>query len=211
MELDGKGAVNFEQLKDLIRKECDKWDRCYAHLEDKYKKLEHQVTNQDQQKTWQRGADNQQAMDQAPQRKTNLTKGKLQTNEAIAQEAYPQTTQVKQTEKLPKTQDEPSKATAVQGQKTKTNLHCPRKTNPIGSSTMLLAGKKPTPKQQQKNYYHSSVSPLTKIYPHDTMLPSLLPPHQHGTTSHDHPTSHSMTSQKNINPKKTCGHYWDLD
>ena len=50
MELDGEGAANFEQLKDLIRKECDKWDCCYAHLEDKYKKLEHQVTNQDQQK-----------------------------------------------------------------------------------------------------------------------------------------------------------------
>ena len=47
MELDGEGAANFEQLKDLIRKECDK----RAHLEDKYKKLEHQVSNQDQQKT----------------------------------------------------------------------------------------------------------------------------------------------------------------
>ena len=49
MELDGEGTANFEQLKDLIRKECDKRDRRYAHLEDKYKKLEHQVTNQDQQ------------------------------------------------------------------------------------------------------------------------------------------------------------------
>ena len=48
MELDGEGAANFEQLKDLICKECDKWDSHYAHLEDKYKKLEHQVTNQDQ-------------------------------------------------------------------------------------------------------------------------------------------------------------------
>ena len=50
MELNGEGAVNFEQLNDLIHKECDKWDRHYAHLEDKYKKLEHHVTNQDQQK-----------------------------------------------------------------------------------------------------------------------------------------------------------------
>ena len=95
MELDGEGAANFEQLKDLIRKECDKRDRCYAHLEDKYKKLEHQVSSQDQQKTWQRGANNQQATDQVPQRKTNPTKGKPRTNEAIAQEAFPQTTQVK--------------------------------------------------------------------------------------------------------------------
>ena len=68
MELDSEGAANFEQLKDLIHKECDKWDHRYAHLEDKYKKLEHKVTNHDQQKNMacQRGAGNQQAMDQAP-------------------------------------------------------------------------------------------------------------------------------------------------
>ena len=50
MELDREGAVNFEQLKDLIHKECDKLDCRYAHLEEKYKKLEHQVTHHDQQK-----------------------------------------------------------------------------------------------------------------------------------------------------------------
>ena len=50
MELDGEGTVNFEQLKDLICKECDKRDCHYTHLDDKYKKLEHQVSNQDQQK-----------------------------------------------------------------------------------------------------------------------------------------------------------------
>ena len=35
MELDREGAANFEQLQDLIRKECDKRDRKYARLEDK--------------------------------------------------------------------------------------------------------------------------------------------------------------------------------
>ena len=65
-------------------------------------------------KTWQRGADNQQAMDSAPRRKTNLTKSKPRTNEAIAQ-----TTQVKQTDEYPKTQDETPKTTVVQGQKRK--------------------------------------------------------------------------------------------
>ena len=44
MELDGEGAANFEQLQDLIRKECDKRDRKYARLEDKCNKLEQQVT-----------------------------------------------------------------------------------------------------------------------------------------------------------------------
>ena len=32
MELDGEGAANFEQLQDLILKECDKRDRKYARL-----------------------------------------------------------------------------------------------------------------------------------------------------------------------------------
>ena len=45
MELDGEGAVDFEQLQDLIRKECDKRDRKYAQLEDKCNKLEQQVKN----------------------------------------------------------------------------------------------------------------------------------------------------------------------
>ena len=40
MELDGEGPANFEQLQDLIWKECDKRDRKDARLEDKYNKLE---------------------------------------------------------------------------------------------------------------------------------------------------------------------------
>ena len=43
-------AANFEQLQDLIEKECDKRDRKYARLEDKCNKLEQQVTQKDQQK-----------------------------------------------------------------------------------------------------------------------------------------------------------------
>ena len=42
MELDGEGAADFEQLQDLIRKECDKCDRKYAQMEDKCNKLEQQ-------------------------------------------------------------------------------------------------------------------------------------------------------------------------
>ena len=45
MELDGEGAADFEQLQNLIRKECDKRDRKYAQLEDKCNKLEQQVKN----------------------------------------------------------------------------------------------------------------------------------------------------------------------
>ena len=139
MELDGKGAANFEKLKDLNHKECDKRDHCYAHLEDKYKKLEHKVSNQDQQKTWRRGADNQQVTDQAPRRKTNPTKGNLRTNEAIAQEAFPQTTQVKQTETL-KTRMSHRKQQQYKA-KNKNKQHRPRITNQIRNDTRLLAGK----------------------------------------------------------------------
>ena len=50
MELDGEGAANFEQLQDLIRKDCDKRDRKYAWLEDKCNKLEQQVKQKNPQK-----------------------------------------------------------------------------------------------------------------------------------------------------------------
>ena len=66
MEVDGEGATNFEQLHDLIRKECDKRDRKYARLEDKYNKLEQQVTQKNHQKTCHRGADLQTTKNPAP-------------------------------------------------------------------------------------------------------------------------------------------------
>ena len=44
MELDGEGTANFEQLKDLIQKECNKRDHHYATLEERYKQLEHNLT-----------------------------------------------------------------------------------------------------------------------------------------------------------------------
>ena len=50
MELDGEGAANYEQLQDLICKKCDKHDRRYAQLEEKYNKLEHDVTHTKEQK-----------------------------------------------------------------------------------------------------------------------------------------------------------------
>ena len=77
MELDGEGAANFEQLQDLIRKECDKRDRKYAQLEDKCNKLEQQVTQKDHQKTCHRGAVLQTKKNPAPRRTTNQTKGTL--------------------------------------------------------------------------------------------------------------------------------------
>ena len=39
MELDAEGGAGFEQLQDLIKKECDKRDKKYQSLEQKYNKL----------------------------------------------------------------------------------------------------------------------------------------------------------------------------
>ena len=40
MELDAEGGASFEQLLDLIKKECDKQDKKYRSLEQKYNKLQ---------------------------------------------------------------------------------------------------------------------------------------------------------------------------
>ena len=39
MELDAEGGASFEQLQELIKKECDKRDKKYRSLEQKYNKL----------------------------------------------------------------------------------------------------------------------------------------------------------------------------
>ena len=72
MELDGEGAANFEQLKEQICKECDKHDRCYATLKQKYKQLESDISTQrQQQKPHDRGASPLQPQTLAPPRKPN--------------------------------------------------------------------------------------------------------------------------------------------
>ena len=50
MELDAEGGASFEQLQELIKKECDKRDKNYRSLEQKYNKL-HESLKQPQQKT----------------------------------------------------------------------------------------------------------------------------------------------------------------
>ena len=40
MELDAEGGASFEQLQELIKKECDKRDKKYRFLEQKYNKLQ---------------------------------------------------------------------------------------------------------------------------------------------------------------------------
>ena len=50
MELDAKGGTGFEQLQDLIKKECDKRDKKYRFLKQKYNKLQDSFDNSQLQK-----------------------------------------------------------------------------------------------------------------------------------------------------------------
>ena len=72
MELDSEGAAYYEQLKELVHKECDKHDPRYVTLKQKYKQLESDISTwRQQQKTCNRGASPLQPQTLAPPRKTN--------------------------------------------------------------------------------------------------------------------------------------------
>ena len=62
MELDAEGGASCEQFQDLIKKECDKRDKKYCSLEQKYNKLQDSFDNSQPQKNLhtrgQRGASN---------------------------------------------------------------------------------------------------------------------------------------------------------
>ena len=53
MELDAEGGARFEQLQNLIKKECDKRDKKYRSLEQKYNKLQASFENSQSQKNLQ--------------------------------------------------------------------------------------------------------------------------------------------------------------
>ena len=107
MELDGEGAADFEQLQDLIRKECDKRDRKYAQLEDKCNKLEQQVKNPQKNMTKRGHSPNHE--EPGASKKTNQIKGMLQNNKGVAQKAFPPTTLAPKTDETTKAQDKQAK------------------------------------------------------------------------------------------------------
>ena len=50
MELDAEGGASFEQLQELIKKECDKRDKKYRSLEQKYNTLQESLEHLQQKK-----------------------------------------------------------------------------------------------------------------------------------------------------------------
>ena len=55
MELDAAGGASFEQLQEMIKKECDKHDKKYRSLEQKNNKLQESVEHSQQKKMSMRG------------------------------------------------------------------------------------------------------------------------------------------------------------
>ena len=137
MELDGEDAVNFEQLQDLIRKECDKRDRKYAQLEDKCNKLEQQVKNP--QKNMPKRGRSPTTKNPALRRKTNQIKGTLQNNKGVAQKALPTKTLAQKTDNTMKAQDKQAKKRTIPSKKVQTNLHRRHKANQLGIHPTILA------------------------------------------------------------------------
>ena len=115
MELDGEGAANFEQLQDLIRKECDIRERKYARLEDKCNKLEQQVSQKNPQKNMpQRGrSPNHEESGTSKKNKSN------QRNTMNQQTTHPKSAPVNKSgpknRRNPKSQGQAGEKTAVPG------------------------------------------------------------------------------------------------
>ena len=55
MERDAEGGASFEQLQELIKKECDKRDKNYCSLEQKYNKLQESLEQSQQKNSKTRG------------------------------------------------------------------------------------------------------------------------------------------------------------
>ena len=80
MELDAEGGASFEQLQELIKKECDKRDKKYRSLEQKYNKLYDSVEHSQKQKNMPargpRGASNKKKSQPSNQRKVANQRGR---------------------------------------------------------------------------------------------------------------------------------------
>ena len=90
MELDAEGGASFEQLQELIKKVCDKRDKNYRLLEQKYNKLQESL-KQPQQKTRQRGAkEAPQTKRSHPQPQRGWSTSKRQTQPQGSRRPHPQ-------------------------------------------------------------------------------------------------------------------------
>ena len=90
MELDAEGCASFEQLQDLIKKECDKREKNYRSLEQKYNKLQESLEQAQPKnsKQWgQGGASNKKKSSPATARRTQQRGGSLSKRQMQPQNA----------------------------------------------------------------------------------------------------------------------------
>ena len=79
MELDTEGGASFEQLQELIKKECDKRDKKYQSLEQKYNTLQESLEHSQQKKMPRRGprgASNKKKSQPSNQRRVTTQRGR---------------------------------------------------------------------------------------------------------------------------------------
>ena len=80
MKLDAEGGATFEQLQELIKKECDKHDKKYRSLEQKYNKLQESLEHSQQQKNMplrgRRGASNKKKSQPSNHRRVTTQRGR---------------------------------------------------------------------------------------------------------------------------------------
>ena len=147
MELDGEGAANFEQLQDLIRKECDKRDRKYAQLEDKCNKLEQQVKNP--QKTCQRGAALQITKNPAPRRKNKSNQGNSPKQNRSRSKSTPANNSGAKNRRNHESPGQPGEKNSDSKQKGTNKPPSPSRSK-SSRNPANYSGKKKTPKRQQQ-------------------------------------------------------------
>ena len=139
MELDGEGAADFEQLQDLIRKECDKRDRKYAKLEEKCNKLEQQVKNPQKNMPKRGRSPNHEEPGASKKNKSN------QKNAPKPQRSRSKSTPANNSGgKNRRNHESPEQAaekTTIPSKKVQANVCCRHQTNQLGIRPIILARK----------------------------------------------------------------------
>ena len=139
MELDGEGAASFEQLQDLIRKECDKRDRKYAQLEDKCNMLEQQVKNPQKNMPKRGRSPNHEEAGASKKNKSNQRNAP--TKQRSRSKSVPANNPGAKNRRNPVSPGQAAKKTAIPSKKAQRNLHHHRKTNHLGIHPTILARK----------------------------------------------------------------------
>ena len=171
MELDGEGAADFEQLQDLIRKECDKRDRRYAKLEDKCNKLEQQVKNPQKHMTKRGRSPNHEETGASKKNKSiqkNAPKPQRSRSERIP--AKNSGAKNRQNHESPEQAGEKNNDSKQKG----TNkCLSPSQSKSTRNPPNFSGEKKPPKRQQRRNKSHNLDSLVTQQYLNDTTPLSL--------------------------------------